>query len=151
MMVTLFNKRHPLSIFTSGPITQNGPISTSSAISANGSTTACSEIFRSVEKKRSASNDENQLGRLGPLGLGLVLALPFGIELTTYVTSDTDRGRKTADTIGGLFTETTQTGSASTSMNLMSASAASLSATNALQRTCPVRLFTRTASASRIN
>ena len=36
------------------------------------------------------------------------------------------------------------TGSASTSMNLMSASHAILSCTNALQRTCPVRLFTRT-------
>ncbi len=43
------------------------------------------------------------------------------------------------------------TGSASTSMNLMSASAATLSPTNALQRTWPVRLFTRTVTASSNN
>src|SRR5436853_4365049 len=43
VMVTPFCSRHPWSICTCGPITQKGPISTSEAISAFGSTIACGE------------------------------------------------------------------------------------------------------------
>src|SRR5687768_4797815 len=92
MIVTLFSNRQPLSILTFGPMTQNGPISTSSAISASGSTIALSWILRSAEKKRSASRDENQFGRLGPLGFSFGLALPFAMRLTTCATMNEIRG-----------------------------------------------------------
>src|SRR5688500_15062429 len=64
-IVTLLSRRQPAPIFTSGPMTQNGPTSTSSAISALGSTTACGEILGiSSLNHLKVISDENQLGRL---------------------------------------------------------------------------------------
>src|SRR6266404_4496995 len=63
-VVTLLSRRQPLPILTWGPMTQNGPTWTSSAISALGSMTACGEILGiSSEKKRKVNNERNQGAR----------------------------------------------------------------------------------------
>src|SRR4051812_17555225 len=64
MIVTLLSRRHPAAILTSGPMTQNGPISTSSSISAEGSTTACGERFGiESEKNRKLNRLDSQRAR----------------------------------------------------------------------------------------
>src|SRR4051812_43875391 len=116
MIVTLFSNRHPPSSVTSGPMTQNGPISTSSAMLALASMTASGEILGiSSLKKRKLNSDDSQRGsRLGA---------SFGLTGSGF-TSSTSLQRT-----GG--PAPSQTGSASTSMNLMSASQAILSSTKA--------------------
>jgi hypothetical protein len=72
IIVTLFSSLHPPPSVTSGPITQNGPISTSSAMLALGSITASGEILGiSSLKKRKLNSDVSQRGARLAAGLGL--------------------------------------------------------------------------------
>src|SRR5215213_2758311 len=71
MIVTLLSRRQPPSRVTSGPMTQKGPISTSSAIFALGSITASGETLGiSSLKNRKLNRDESQRGARPPAGLG---------------------------------------------------------------------------------
>src|SRR5215213_2758467 len=70
MIVTLLSRRQPPSSLTSGPMTQKGPISTSSAIEALGSMTASGEILGiSSLKNRKLNKELSQRGARPLAGL----------------------------------------------------------------------------------